>query len=96
MTDKLLQIKADLNALCQLQEVVLNNPDNTAKECAQSYAIMKVAGVAPDTGEPRTPFAHILRSFAQLPDVTFRQFLDSLVEGNDATKLIEDVRENGI
>ena len=84
----LMQLYLDLNALCQLQEVAINNPDAPGRSLLQSYSTMKIKGVNPEDGKPWTPIAHILRTMAKVPEITFGEFTKSLLAGgSDATKL---------
>lgn len=88
ITEILMQLYQDLNALCQLQEITINNPDAPGKSLLQSYSRMKVDGVNPDTGTPWTPIAHILRTMAKIPEITFGEFTKSLLsEDSNATDL---------
>lgn len=82
IVDTILRLYLDLNALCQLQEVARSNPDAPAKSLLQSYSTMKIDGVNPDTGEPWTPMAHILRTMAKLPEITFGEFTKSLLSAD--------------
>jgi len=84
----LMKLYMDLNALCQLQELAINNLDAPGRSLLQSYSKMKIDGVNPDTGEPWTPIAHILRTMARVPEITFGEFTKSLLaDGSNATNL---------
>lgn len=88
IADTLMKLYLDLNALCQLQEVTVNNPDAPGRSLLQSYSTMKIEGINPDTDKPWTPIAHILRSMAKVPEITFGEFTKSLLaEGSNATDL---------
>lgn len=88
IADTLMKLYLDLNALCQLQEVAVNNPDAPGRSLLQSYSTMKVEDVNPETGEPWTPIAHILRTMAKVPEITFGEFTKSLLsESSNATDL---------
>ena len=79
IVDTLLRLYLDLNVLCQLQEVATDNPDAPGRSLLQSYSTMKVDGVNPATGTPWTPMAHILRTMARLPEITFGEFTKFLL-----------------
>ena len=79
ITEILMQLYQDLNALCQLHEVAVNNPDSPAKNLFQSYSAMKITEVNPETGKPWTPIAHILRTMGKVPEVTFAEFTKFLL-----------------
>lgn len=90
----LMRLYQDLNALCQLQEAVKNNPNATGDSFAQqNYLMMKVKGINPDDGEPWTPIAHILRTMAMVPEITFGEFVQYLVQSGDATGLLVAMAE---
>ncbi len=90
----LMRLYKDLTALCQLQESVKNNPDATGDSFSQQdYLMMKIVGANPDDGKPWTPIAHILRTMAMVPEITFGEFVQYLAQGGDATGLLVAMAE---
>ena len=88
IADTLMKLYLDLNALCQLQETVTNNPDAPGSSLLQRYATMKIDGVNPETNKPWAPMAHVLRTMARVPEITFGEFTKSLLaRGSNATDL---------
>lgn len=84
----LVKLYGDLNALCQLQELAMDNPDAPGSSLLQSYSTMNVDGTDPDTGKPWTPIAHILRTMAKMPEITFGEFTKCLLaDGSYGTDL---------
>ena len=54
---------------------------------------MKITGTNPNDGKPWSPIAHILRTMAMVPEITFGEFVQYLVEGGDATNLLVTMAE---
>lgn len=82
-------IYQDINRLCQLYEMVENNPEAPGKSFMQSYVRLNKSRAALDADTKWTPIAQILCQMAEIPEVTFGELVTYLVEGNDATKLFQ-------
>ena len=53
----------------------------------QSYVRLNKDNAALDDQTPWSPIAQILSQMAEIPEVTFGEFVSYLVEGGDATNL---------
>jgi hypothetical protein len=80
----------DINKLCQLYEIVEQNPEATGKSLLQSYVRLNKAEANLDEKTKWTPFTHILCQMAEIPEVTFGELLTYMVKGGDATNLFTE------
>lgn len=72
----------DISILSTLQKTINDNPQGLGKDFQQYGMKHHFKGSA---------IAHLLRVMATVPDITFAELLNYLVEGNDATGLIENM-----
>ena len=82
-----MDIYQDLNRLCQLYEMVEQNPEAPAKNLMQSYVKLNKSKANLDEQTKWTPIAQLFCQMGEIPDVTFGELLTYLVEGGDATNL---------
>lgn len=77
----------DINKMCQLYQMAVDNPVAPANSLMQSYVCLNRDDANLDEGTPWTPIAQILCQMAEIPEVTLGEFVSYLVEGGDATNL---------
>jgi hypothetical protein len=83
-------IWTDINQLCQLYEMVEQNPEAPSKSLLQSYVRLNKSKANLDEKTNWTPFVHILCQMAEVPEVTFGELLTYMVKGGDATSLFTE------
>ena len=80
-------IYMDINKLCQLYQIVEDNPESPGKSLLQSNVRLNKSSANLDADTKWSAIAHLLVQMAEIPDVTFGEFVSYLVEGGDATDL---------
>ena len=77
----------DIDKMCQLYKMTEDNPEAPGKSLMQSYVRLNKDNAALDAETPWSPIAQILCQMAEIPEVTFGEFVSYFVQGGDATNL---------
>jgi hypothetical protein len=88
MVSTLFRLNMDLYNVCEIYNILEQNKDQNdfAKNILSNYGKLEHGQWA--------PISHIIQLMATVPDVTFGEFINHVVKGNDATSLFaEKARE---
>ena len=83
-------IYQDIDKLCQLYKMAEDNPKVPVESLFQSYVKLNKNNANLDAETPWSPIAQILCQMAEVPEVTFGEFVTYLVKGGDATNLFSN------
>lgn len=78
----------DLHKLCQLYEVVEDNPNVKCKDALQKYVRLNKSEANLDASTPWTPITHILVLMAEIPEITFGEFVKYFANNGDLASLL--------